>query len=465
MEEEIERGSLTQGPILEVLIKLALPIMASAFLGTAYNITDMAWIGMLGSNAVAGVGVGGMYTWLSNGLAALPRMGGQVRVAQAMGRGERSTACEYAAAALQLVTVFAILFGSVCILFTKQLVAFFRINDPATVQYAKEYIWIAGGLVLFQFISYTLTGLYTAQGDSKTPLKANFFGLVLNMILDPLLILGYGPFPRLEVAGAAIATVLAQFVCCTILVVEVIVAKPGKNLLQQMPIWKLQEKHFYEGVLSIGVPTSIQSMLYCGISMVLTRMVAGFGDFAVAVQRIGGQIESVSWNTADGFAAAMNAFAAQNYGAGNMERVKKGYRIAFLSMATWGLIVTAVFILLPVQLSRIFFHEAEVIPVMVDYFIIIGVGEAFMCVELMAVGAISGLGNTKLCSSITTFFTGMRIPLAMVLSATPLGLKGIWWALTLTSIIKGIVFQFAFYRQCKISQAEIDRMASEKQID
>ena len=124
--EELEHGNLTQGPILQVLIRLALPIMASAFLSTAYSITDMAWIGMLGSKAVAGVGVGGMYGWLSSGLATLPRMGGQVRVAQAMGRGDKVSARKYAAASLQMATVFGILFGAVCLLFTKPLVDFFR---------------------------------------------------------------------------------------------------------------------------------------------------------------------------------------------------------------------------------------------------------------------------------------------------------------------------------------------------
>ena len=68
-------GNLTKGPIMKTLVKLAVPIMASAFLGTLYNITDMAWIGLLGSKAVAGVGVGGMFTWLSQGLASMARMG------------------------------------------------------------------------------------------------------------------------------------------------------------------------------------------------------------------------------------------------------------------------------------------------------------------------------------------------------------------------------------------------------
>ena len=93
-------GNLTKGPILKTLTKLAIPIMASSFLGTLYNITDMAWIGLLGSKAVAGVGVGGMFTWLSQGLASMARMGGQVQVAwfctgsSAAGSGDGNGVCD-----------------------------------------------------------------------------------------------------------------------------------------------------------------------------------------------------------------------------------------------------------------------------------------------------------------------------------------------------------------------------------
>lgn len=119
------QGNLTEGPILHVLTKLALPIMASAFLATAYNITDMAWVGMLGAKAVAGVGVGGMYMWLANGLATLARMGGQVHVAQQLGKGQRKEAGEYGKAAIFLAVIFGILYGSMCLLFTESLVGFF----------------------------------------------------------------------------------------------------------------------------------------------------------------------------------------------------------------------------------------------------------------------------------------------------------------------------------------------------
>ena len=125
-------GNLTKGPILKTLTKLAVPIMASSFLGTLYNITDMAWIGLLGSKAVAGVGVGGMYTWLSQGLASMSRMGGQVQVAQCIGRGDRKEAHKYAQAAVQLATLMGVLYAFVMLLFLHPLVGFFQLQDPGS---------------------------------------------------------------------------------------------------------------------------------------------------------------------------------------------------------------------------------------------------------------------------------------------------------------------------------------------
>ena len=158
--------NLTEGPILKVLTKLAVPIMASSFLSSAYSITDMAWIGTLGSKAVAGVGVGGMYVWLSQGLASLARMGGQVQAGQALGRGDRESAKNYAAAAVQMVVLFGVLFGAVSLIFTDVLISFFGLTDPLTIRYAKKYLRITCGLIVFAYLNYTLTGLYTAQGDS-----------------------------------------------------------------------------------------------------------------------------------------------------------------------------------------------------------------------------------------------------------------------------------------------------------
>lgn len=437
-------GNLTKGPILKTLTKLAIPIMASSFLGTLYNITDMAWIGLLGAKAVAGVGVGGMFTWLSQGLVSLARMGGQVQVAQHIGRREQEEAHGYAQAAVQMSALLGILFAAVVLILLKPLIGFFKLEDAEALAAAFSYTKIACGLIMFSFLSLTLTGLYTAQGDSKTPFVANLVGLAVNMILDPVLILGPGPFPRLGVTGAAIATVTAQFIVMSILVMRILVTKK-ENVLKGIQLFEKIPPKYVRGICKIGIPTALQGMAYCMISMVLTRMVSGFGAEAIATQRVGGQIESVSWNTADGFGAALNAFIGQNYGAGKMDRVKKGYRASLITVGVWGLFITLLFVCFPEQISGVFFHEPTAIATAVGYMIIIGYSEAFMSVELMTVGALSGLGKTHLCSVISITLTSARIPLAIFLSGTALGLLGIWWALTATSVVKGIVFVMAFY--------------------
>ena len=435
-------GNLTKGPILKTLTNLAIPIMASSFLGTLYNITDMAWIGLLGSKAVAGVGVGGMFTWLSQGLAAMARMGGQVQVAQCIGRGERDRAHGFAQAAVQIATLMGMAYAVISLLFTRQMVAFFQLTDPEAQTAALSYTKIACGLIVFSFLTLTMTGLYTAQGDSKTPFLANLIGLVTNMILDPVLILGPGPFPKLGVVGAAIATVTAQAIVMMMMILGVLIQKK-ENVLKGIRLTAKIPKEYLGGLCRIGIPTAIQGMAYCAISMVLTRMVSAYGAEAVATQRVGGQIESISWNTADGFAAALNAFIAQNYGAGKMGRVRKGYRASLWTVGIWGLLISFVFICFPKAIADIFFHEPKAVATAVGYLVIIGFSEAFMCVELTTVGALSGLGRTRLCSIISIAFTSARIPLAIILGGL-IGLSGIWWALSITSIIKGIIFTCTF---------------------
>ncbi len=432
---------LLRGHIFTSLTGLALPIMVTALVQMAYSLTDMAWIGLVGSPAVAAVGAGGMYVWLSQGVVALAKMGGQVKVAHSLGRGDKEDAAVFASGALQMGFLFAFLYGAASFFGAKPLIGFFGLNDISVVHNAQVYLKITCGLIIFSFLNVIITGIMTAMGDSRTPLFANFIGLVLNMVLDPVLIFGIGPIKGSGVAGAAIATVMAQAV---VTLVFFMVIKKDRLLFDKVKVFHKVSWDHMKAMIQIGFPASVQNLIYTSISMVLTRFVTGFGDTAVAVLRVGGQIESISWMTADGFAAAINSFVGQNYGAGQYGRVKKGYFTATGVMFVWGLFCTALLIGLPEQIFGLFIHEAEVIPMGIRYLVILGLCQMFMCIELTTVGALSGLGKTLLCSVLSVVFTSARIPLAMILSGTALGLDGVWWAFTISSIIKGILFFFSF---------------------
>ena len=196
--------------IAPALTRLALPIMATSLVQMLYNLTDMAWIGRLGAGAVTAVGSAGMYTWFSQGFAILARTGGQVKTAHCLGAGENDSAAQYARGALQLGILFAVLYGLVSLFGASRLIGFFKLNSPEVIAQAEWYVRIACGLVIFSYLNAILTGLLTAAGNSRTPFIVNVAGLVFNVVLDPVLIFGIGPFPELGVVSGAAATVTAQ---------------------------------------------------------------------------------------------------------------------------------------------------------------------------------------------------------------------------------------------------------------
>ena len=402
MQKKID---LVNGPVLSSLTRLAIPIMATSLIQMAYNMTDMIWIGRIGSSAVASVGAAGMYMWLSNGLAVLAKMGGQVNVGHALGAADKEKAAEYVSNALQLTLVLGIIYGIICILGARPLIHFFHLNQAQVIRDAVSYLKITCGLVLFSFLNQTFTGLFTAIGNSRPVFLATTTGLVVNIILDPLLIF------------AAKDTVLFRYVSYR--------KKPDMKSMK--------------AIVRIGFPTSVQSMLFTGISMVIARLVAGYGDAAVAVQKVGSQIESISWMTADGFAAAVNSFTSQNHGAGKKRRIYQGYVSALKVVFVWGIFCTCLLIVCPAPVFKIFITEKEVIPLGVDYLRILGVSQLFMSLEITTAGAFAGYGKTVPPSVISIVFTTLRIPLALILVHTTLGLNGIWWSITISSIVKGVL--------------------------
>lgn len=437
--------NLLEGAILPALSALALPIMATSLIQMAYNLTDMIWIGRIGSGAVASVGAAGMFMWLSNGLATLAKMGGQIKVAQALGAGKEADARAYANSSFQLAIIFAIAFGLSSVLFGQAMIAFFKLNTVAVVHDAQAYLLITGGLVLFSFMNQIYTGTLTAMGNSKTSFIVTTIGLILNIGLDPLLIFGFMGLPALGVTGAALATVIAQAIVTLLFYLAV---HKESVIFQHLHLFRMPSKIHTKEIFKIGLPSAVQSMIFSSISMVIARLIAGWGDGAVAVQKVGSQIESISWMTSEGYAAALNSFTAQNFGAHNAERIRKGYRISMILMLAWGLFCSMLLILAPEMIFRIFIQEDEILPLGIDYLRILGVSQLFMCIEITTEGAFCGLGKTLPPSIVSITLTAARIPMAMLLSGY-LGLNGIWWSITISSICKGIVLclWFLFYQR------------------
>lgn len=429
------KTNLTEGNILKKLLILALPIMGTSLIQTAYSLTDMIWVGTLGSRAVTAIGTAGFFTWLANAFIIIPRIGAEIGVAQSVGRGDLKETKSYIRHSIQINLVFAILYGAVMILFRNQLIDFFNIDDNGIVGMATIYLLIISLGMVFFFLPPVLTAIFNGHGDSRTPFWINTIGLTTNIILDPLLILGVGPFPNLGVAGAAIATIFAQFVV-TMVFIFVICKKTDffvkLNFLQK-PDWGHIRR-----IIRLGMPAGIQSGAFTVIAMVIARILAGWGSTPIAVQSVGSQIESISWMTAGGFQTALSAFVGQNYGAKKWDRIYKGYFTAIGMISVIGIITSCLLIFLPGPIFSIFIREKNVIKDGIIYLRILGVSQFFMCIEITTSGAFNGIGKTIPPSVVGIALNAMRIPGALLLSI-PLGLNGVWWSISLSSIIKGII--------------------------
>ena len=433
--------NLLDGSIVGSLSRLAFPIMGASLIQMGYNLIDMIWIGRLGSGAVAAVGAAGMFLWMANGVTTVPRIGGQVTVGQKLGAGNDKEAAEYASCALRMGLFLGIIYGLICAIFNHQLIAFFKLNNPEVIRNARLYLIIAGGLLIFFFLDQVIGGILAAMGNTVTTFRVTTVGLVINLVLDPVLIFGIGPFPRLEVVGAALATVFAQMIVF-VLYLKAIWREP--IIFRNLQLFQRSKKQNLDDIIKIGLPSALQDVLFSAISMVIARFVAGYGDAAVAVQKVGGQIESISWMMGGGFAMAVNSFVAQNFGAGKIDRVKKGFRTSVLIMAVWGLFNTFLLITFPKFFFSIFITEPDVIPMGIDYLRIIGISEIFICLEGAATGAFQGLGKTIPPSVVGITFNALRIPAAVLLSNI-LGLNGIWWVLTISCIFKGTILPLWYH--------------------
>ena len=179
--------NLTQGPIKRQLFNLALPIMGTSFIQMAYSITDMAWVGRLGSEAVAAIGAVGILTWMTNSISLLNKVGSEVSVGQSIGARNEEDARSYSSHNLTIALLISICWGLLLFVFANPIIGIYKLEAPIAAN-AVEYLRIISTAFPFIFLSAAFTGIHNAAGLSKIPFYISGAGLIMNMILDPVFI-------------------------------------------------------------------------------------------------------------------------------------------------------------------------------------------------------------------------------------------------------------------------------------
>ncbi|CAM3675598.1 MATE family efflux transporter [Erysipelothrix urinaevulpis] len=417
--------------IKKVLITLAWPIVLSNLIQTALGLVDMIWIGKLGSYAVTAIGTAGFYINFAQALSTLIITGTGVLIAQKLGEANIKDSQTFVKNGVFLSIGLSVIFSVFTYIYAEPLISFFKIDDPLIFQTSVDYLRHSLFGVPFLFLVATYVTILTSYGNTRLTFRANAIGLFVNIVLDPIFIFGLGPIPKMGVIGAAWATNIAR------IIIFILLYKNSQEELdgsyQQTIDWKKIKE-----VIVMGIPVASQRFIFIGISMIMARIVVEFGTDAMAAQRIGIQIESISYVTIGGLQGAIAAFIGQNYGNKNMKRVKEGYDVSLRLVFIFGTIISLIFIIFPEPIFKVFIQEPDVVEHGIVYMQAIGYSQLFMCVEMLSVGAFNGLGKTQIPALVAIIFTAIRIPMAVALSKE-MGIAGVWWSISISSILKGTI--------------------------
>ena len=423
---------LTQGPILRQLYNLAIPIMGTSFVQMAYNLTDMAWVGRLGSESVAAVGSVGILTWMASSIALLNKVGSEVSVGHSVGMQDAKMARNFASHNITISIIISIILGTIFFTFSRGIISLYGLSDNITFN-ALNYLKIISTALPFVFMSAAFSGIFNACGRTIVPFYINGVGLIMNMILDPLLIFVF----HMGTNGAAVATWIAQF---TVFILFVYKLKFKKALFNGIPFIVSLKKEYTKKILKLGVPVALLNTLFAFVNIILGKSAsAQGGHLGLMTLTTGGQIEAVSWNTSQGFSSALSSFVAQNYAAGKKDRITKAFQITIGLASFFGLLSSFAFIFYGNEIFSIFVPEVEAYTTGGRYLTIDGYSQIFMMIEITTQGMFYGVGRSLPPAIISIGCNYFRIPLSIWLISLGMGLDGIWWSISITSIMKGII--------------------------
>ncbi len=440
------RVNLTSGSIAVSLFTLAWPVVLSNLLQTVYNLADTYWVGGLGADAVAAISVGFPVVFLFISLGGGLVIAGTTLVAQNVGAGRDNAADYTTSQTLGFVGIVSLCLAILGFFFSESVVRLMG-PEPAVIEVAVVYlkIWFAG--VPFVFGFFVFQALMRGSGNTVSPMRIMVASTLLNIILDPFLIYGWGPFPAMGVPGAAVATVFSRGLA-TIFGMAILFKGTMGLKAKIADLWPRWET--IRSILSIGGPAAIeQSSRAIGMTA-MTAVVAAYGTPALAAFGIGNRVISVVFMPSMGFAESTTAMVGQNLGAGLPDRAERATWIGAGSMMGILTALGALIYLAAEHVGGIFLPADDVQALLhtATYLRIAAFSFGFIGVMNVVNGAFRGAGKTAVAMTFSIItLIGLRVPLSYSLAGfTSLGTHGLWWGVFLSNVIGGILATAWFRR-------------------
>jgi putative MATE family efflux protein len=358
-----------------------------------------------------------------------------IKVSHAIGSKNLNLAKSYVKSGILAVIGLALIYYAVLFFGRDALIDLIQLNNPEIENAASIYLLLIGLCIPFSFQNLFFTSVFIGAGDSKTPFRINATALGINILLDYILIFHAG----MGINGAAFGTVISQAIGTFLFHYNL---KDSETLKPTGTVF-----HFtlLQNVLKMGVSTTLQRVSFTVVAIFMARIISNWGATAIAVQKVGIQIEAISFMTAGGFLSALSSISGMAYGAGDTRKQWQAFRSGMLIALVLGVATSFLIIFFAEPLFSIFLSDTESLKMGTEYLIILGYSQLFMVLELMTTGAFFGWGKPNIPAITGITLTALRIPMALAfISFWNNDLSSVWWSISISSMMKGTVLVILF---------------------
>ena len=433
-----DQAFLGTEPVGRLLMRLAIPTVIAQLVNMLYNIVDRIYIGHIagiGSLALTGVGVCMPIIMIVTAFAALVASGSAPRASIAMGRGDRDTAEKLLGGSFSLQIAISLTLTAVLLLFGHEFLLAFGASEN-TIEYADNYLNIYAFGTLFVELTLGMNAFITAQGFATTGMMTVLIGAVCNIVLDPILIFGLLGFPRMEVAGAAVATIVGQFVGAGL----GLFLNLKKNPEVQIHLKDIRpHRATVADIYAIGIPSIIMQSIGSVMMFGMNKILISFTEAATAVFGAYFKLQSFIFMPCFGLNNAMVPIVSYNYGAQKFDRVRKTVRLTVFTAIGIMCVGCALFELIPETLLGMFSPTDEMLSIGRVALRIIGVHFPLAGFSIIAGSACQALGKpiyaliNSVCRQIVVL-----LPAAYLLSLTG-RLELVWLAFPIAEVVSVIL--------------------------
>ena len=433
---------MKEKPVLPLILSMTLPMVLSMLVNSLYNIIDSFFVAQISEEAMTALSLVYPVQNFINAVGIGFGVGINSVIAFYLGAGDNKKADQAATQGLVLAMIHGVVMTVCCITMMPAFLGMFT-SSKTVIELGVRYSVIAFAFTLIIIVGITFEKLFQAVGNMKTTMISLMCGCITNIVLDPVLIFGYGPFPKMGIEGAALATGIGQALTLAIYLVVYFVRPIPVHIRRQ---YFLFNKKMVIKLYSIGIPATLNLALPSLLISVLNAILAAYSEVYILVLGIYYKLQTFLYLPANGIVQGMRPLIGYNYGAGENKRVSQIYKIVLCMSGIIMVLGTVICLLIPGQLIGLFTHTEATIQTGETALRIISAGFLVSAVSVTSSGALEGLGKGTPSLLISLFrYVVVIIPIAFLLSRL-FGAVGVWNAFWITEAITAIISICIYYK-------------------